>query len=362
MTTVGRSATGARALLLVLSLAAAIPAVPAVGASKGACRVTNTRTDRVFRSLATAVQEAQDGQSLTVRGTCRGTVIVAHDVTISGVRPRGYPVPTLNGNLEGSTLTVAPATTVTIRKLTITGGTGSENGGTVGGGIRNLGTLTLRSVKVTGNTADYGGGIHNNGTLTITGASRVTGNHGYKGGGIDDRGTLTVGGTTRVEGNAVDRYPADNLSVGGGIRADGAAGVVTIGEGATVTGNSSPADGGGIALGNGATLSVDGSATVTGNTAGHRGGGIAAVSATVQLAGSASVTTNSATDVGGGVYLLSATLGMTGLATISANTAANGGGIGSIGSTVTGAGASGGPSSCTGATINVFGNTPDQCW
>jgi len=359
-----RSTKGAAALLVALSLLAAIPVAPAAGASKRACRVTNTTTDAVFTSFSTALQEADDGQALTVRGICRGTGYVADDVTISGVRPtKRYPVPTLDGNGEGSTVTVLSGTNVTIRKLTITGGTGADNGGTQGGGVRNLGTLLLRSVKVTGNTADWGGGIFNNGTLTIDGASRVTGNHGYQGGGIDDRATLTIGGTTRVEGNAADRYPADPLSTGGGIRAAAGA-TVTLHDSTLITGNSSPFDGGGIALAGGATLSTDGSVIVSLNTAGRNGGGIASPGATATLAGATAVQGNSATQYGGGVYLYgSAALTLSGSATIASNSASgSGGGIANIGGTVTGAGASPAAGYCDGATINVSGNSPDQCW
>ena len=48
-----------------------------------------------------------------------------------------------------------------ISGMTITGGNGSW-----GGGIQNLGNLTVTNSTLIGNYAIYGGGIYSNGTLT----------------------------------------------------------------------------------------------------------------------------------------------------------------------------------------------------
>ncbi len=70
-----------------------------------------------------------------------------------------------------------------------------------GGGIENLGTLTINDCTVSGNFAnDGGGGITNAGTLTIT-ASTINGNYTQWGGGIENLGTLTINDCT-ISGNS----------------------------------------------------------------------------------------------------------------------------------------------------------------
>jgi hypothetical protein len=99
-----------------------------------------------------------------------------------------------------------------------------------GGGILNLGTLTLSGCTVTGNNtaasdgpwpyANWGGGIYNDGTLTLSGCT-VTGNSagvaGYsrysKGGGIfnDTQGKLTILSSTVQNNTAADGADICNL-------------------------------------------------------------------------------------------------------------------------------------------------------
>lgn len=101
-----------------------------------------------------------------------------------------------------------------------------------GGGILNLGTLTLSGCTATGNNgSDGGGGIANEigGTLTISG-STVSGNFAaYDGGGIYNDGTLTLSGST------VTKNSTGYGEQGGGIYND-YSGVLTI-LSSTVNGN-----------------------------------------------------------------------------------------------------------------------------
>src|SRR5262249_53572104 len=69
-----------------------------------------------------------------------------------------------------------------------------------GGGIYNLGTMTLSGCTVSDNSTyqpgtitGQGGGIYNDGTMTLSGCT-VTGNTAYAGGGIfnDTQGHLTI--------------------------------------------------------------------------------------------------------------------------------------------------------------------------
>jgi len=120
---------------------------------------------------------------------------------------------------------------VLLSKLTIQNGYTSGSGG---GGICNLGTLTLTNTTISGNSADLGGGIYNGGTLTVN-KSTISGNSAGWGGGIYDYGTQTVNNST-LSGNSASYS-------GGGINAN--SGTLLSVNNSTLSGNSA-ADGGGI--------------------------------------------------------------------------------------------------------------------
>ena len=177
-------------------------------------------------------------KSLTIQGPGAGLLTIAEHGPDSGVR----------------VFKIEKSTYVTLSGLTITGGNAIAVRGYFtaydgeGGGILNLGTLTVSGCSVSDNFANnyygdgYGAGIYNAGTLTVTN-STVSGNsandYGYIGtymgfgGGIYNAGSLTVSGCT-LSGNVTDRN-------GGGIFNAGTATVST----STLSSNSA-LDGGGI--------------------------------------------------------------------------------------------------------------------
>ncbi len=105
-----------------------------------------------------------------------------------------------------------------------------------GGGISNAGTVTLRNVEISGNTAGlYGGGIANLGILTLE-ASTVADNLAGSGGGIDNRLIATLEGTT-VSGNRAD--------LGGGIYQTVPSATLTLVD-STIARNASAGSAGGI--------------------------------------------------------------------------------------------------------------------
>ena len=99
--------------------------------------------------------------------------------------------------------------TVTLTRLTITGGNATVR---VGGGIQNVGILTLNRSTVTGNrSASDGGGIYNYGNLTLN-DSRLTANTaGGGGGGLFSEGVATLN-RSAVTGNTA-AYGGGILSV-----------------------------------------------------------------------------------------------------------------------------------------------------
>ena len=180
--------------------------------------------------------------------------------------------------------------------LTMTGSTVSANTSTgEGGGIWDAWTAsaTITDSAIDGNTAtSAGGGISNRGTLTVTDSSvdgNVTANVG--GGIYNYIGTATLGSMS-VSGNSA-------LS-GGGIGSDGSTYLTAV----TVTRNSASVNGGGIIvaanlLNAPSSMTISGS-TITSNTAAN-GGGIN-VFGTLTFEGAATtVGGNAATGAGGGV-------------------------------------------------------------
>jgi hypothetical protein len=139
----------------------------------------------------------------------------------------------LGGGLyvNGGSLTIGTSTIATNQA---TGGLGGRNAGSVGdgggegagsgGGVYNVGTLTVSASTLSGNSVNSiyvsnfngsGGGVYNVGTLTVS-ASTQSGNSAAGGGGIFNSGTLTVSDST-LSGNSA----AGGDHQGGGIETGG---------------------------------------------------------------------------------------------------------------------------------------------
>ena len=175
-----------------------------------AANITVTSTaDSGAGSLRDAIAAASSGDNInvTVTGTITlttGTLTITKSLTISGPGASDLAV---SGNNAVQVFAVNSGATVAISGLTIENGVASG-----GGGISNLGILTVTDSAITGNKTDaFGGGIMNLGTLTLT-SSTVSGNSASccNGGGIYNGGTLTLTNST-VSGNSVA------LFFGGGI-------------------------------------------------------------------------------------------------------------------------------------------------
>jgi hypothetical protein len=122
-------------------------------------------------------------KNLTIQGPGAGLL------TISGGGVYG------SGVYGSRVFEVAAGVSATLTNLMITGGSGIAEplkfdpspGDGLGGGILNLGNLTLQNCTVSGNTCqlgpNYGGGIYNAGTLSVTGCT-LSGNSAVAGGAI----------------------------------------------------------------------------------------------------------------------------------------------------------------------------------
>jgi hypothetical protein len=175
-------------------------------------------------SLLTALPELSAGMNIVGPGPSALTV------ARSGADGTGY----------FNIFTVSAGARVAISGLKITGGFASY-----GGGIENLGTLSIADSTISGNTAvgavlgpegglrgGLGGGIDNYGTLSIT-DSTISGNSASSwGGGIENDGAMSVTCST---------YSGNEADVGGGI--DNYYGTLSITD-STISGNSASLGGG----------------------------------------------------------------------------------------------------------------------
>ena len=203
-----------------------------------------------------------------------GDLDITQDLTIQGA---GADTTIINAGSIDRVLDVFPGATLTLRDVTITGGT--TQGAEDGGGIQNDGgTLVIVDSRVVDNTASggaldggNGGGIYsaNSGNVTLEGT--VVSDNTAQGNRADGGGIYIVGGTLTVGNSTVTRNASDSEhSKGGGGVYIGAGTTASISH-TTISDNQSDGRGGGIC--NAGTTEVD-SSNVIGNDARADGGGI----------------------------------------------------------------------------------------
>ncbi|MAU02027.1 MAG: hypothetical protein CL608_33240 [Anaerolineaceae bacterium] len=136
----------------------------------------------------------------------------------------------------------------------------------LGGGIENLGAMTLINSIVRDNTAPFGGGFYNEGELTITGSDLHGNTAATRGGGIHNTFNLTVQTSNVYENQA-------GSGGGGGISSEGGDVVV---ERTAVYNNSAAGSGGGIVhnvtAGSNSFAIIN--STISGNSTSGSGGGL----------------------------------------------------------------------------------------
>lgn len=195
-------------------------------------------------------QTIQLAETLVIRGNAGPQVIegpgAARLVILGNQGTGGFGVLVVESNIDAR-----------LSGVTLSGGQSN-----VGGGVINLGKLTVIQSTISGNVAtSAGGAFYNHGTLTLVG-SVVSGNSGrYSAGGIANypaSATLTVTNSI-ITGN--------EAGAGAGIENQGTATII----GSNIQGNRADAEGGGIM--NRATMTIADSA-ITGNTAQNSAGGV----------------------------------------------------------------------------------------
>ncbi len=278
--------------LLTLLGGMVVIARPVVAA---ACSVRNDGTGMTYDTLQAAVDASAEGDSLLVEGTCVGTTVIHHTtLRLRGVPSIGQPISTLEGAGSGRVLRLRSANVV-ITDLAITNGSSLR-----GAGIKfSHGRLVLNGVtSIFGNAATEGGGgiyqavldFSRPSYLSLTDSASVSGNtsEGDAGGILGSSwAPITMNGAASVTGNSA-------AGSGGGIEGYN----IVLNDSSSVSGNVAGSDAGGIDALN--TLLLNDSASVSGNTAAANGGGLITWSSLI-MSGSSTVTGNTAGGSGGGV-------------------------------------------------------------
>jgi hypothetical protein len=257
------------------------------------CTVTSTADDGSFGTLRDCIAAANSNPNSTINFSVTGTIItlttgqlsISNNVTISGP---GASQLTINGGGGGRIFDIGPGITVTISGLTVTNGSVATDGG----GIRNLGSLTLNNMTVTSNVTtqagSIGGGIMNQGVLSINNSTISSNTAIQNGGGIYHSGTsLTITNSTFSSNSATNS--------GGGIFSYFP---LTINN-STFSDNDAANAGGGIM--NGGTLTVNNS-TFSHNSASSAGGGIYNSGGPVNITNSTLSANSAGANFGGGIY------------------------------------------------------------
>lgn len=279
--------------------------------------VTNLDNDGAG-SLRDTIAASSTGDTITfdsslLGGTLvltSGELAVSSNVSIEGdVDGNGTPDITIDANGASNTRVFnVGAVTATLDGLVITGGNSIYGagivtaGGTnltvsnstitdnhVGGGIRNVGNLTLDHVTVSGNTSDSdGGGIANalsGASLHVIDSTIANNTAAFNGGGLVNSGgnSASLTNVTMVGNSAHGSY-------GGGAIYSG--GELTLTQ-VTITGNHADSDGGGLNIGNHSPTITN--SIIAGNNAGGAADDIIALT-TVNYAGVNVVGTGSDTD------------------------------------------------------------------
>jgi hypothetical protein len=317
------------------------------GSAAGMPNATFTLTNGTVACVVTSVLDPEQAGKRTLRdavdsangGGCRSNAITFDPTAF----PSGTPttvtpsVPALkatmtidgtghqvvvDGSNVGTVFIVNSGVSAAISGLTIQNGTGG-----LGGGITNLGTLTVTNSTLRNNTAfNGGGGIFSNGTLNVTDCAfvnNVVGSNNDAGGGgiFNNGGTLNVTNST-FAGNVTSG--SSGHAGGGAILNDGTLSVTN----STFTGNSATGTfvgGGGIF--NGGTATITGS-TFSGNiiTGTNVGGGAIKINGTATIANSTFSGNQATGGVGGAIFEFSVSTLTMKNNTVVGNSADNSGG------------------------------------
>ncbi|WP_299404435.1 choice-of-anchor Q domain-containing protein [Acaryochloris sp. IP29b_bin.148] len=232
------------------------------------------------------------------------------------IRSEGNEKAEINGNGLDRVFTVSNNAELNLQNITVTGGQTTFGGG----GIANLGTLSLTDSLITDNSANRGGGLFNtaSGKATLTNSVISLNNAVTDGGGIFNNSEISL-----IDAETLGEITLDQSTVSENIAGGSGGGIAsfigrTILTDSTVAENTAAVDGGGI-IAQGADSTFDSArefiltdSQITNNRSGQDGGGLYVTSNVspddrVTLTNT-SISTNTAERDGGGIYNASDTV------------------------------------------------------
>lgn len=256
------------------------------------CTVCDDLDDCPFTSIQAAIDAASAGDAIVIcKGTYEEDITISKNVSLVGTEGEDVE---LEGTGERSVVTVLAGVEATIRSVVITGGVGTldDQGIRRGGGILNLGELTVIDAIIQENEARLGGAIANEGPGTLRLERNVIlfneAPDGFGGAILND-----FGGEATIVGGRIESNEANNA---GAIHNNGE---LRITEGVRIIGNTAKFDGGGIINDRG-FITIDASVVVE-NAAKNRGGGILNATGELIIQNNSEIGKNEADD-GGGVF------------------------------------------------------------
>ncbi len=234
-------------------------------------------------SLRQAILDAAAGDTIVFNAATHVLLTTPLPIDKSLTIDGGSHTVTISGQSTVQVLDINAATAnVTLNRLNIVLGSSATNGG----GISNIGTLTLTNSRFTNNeAANDGGAIYSTGTLTITDTEIVENASLGRGGGV------YTSGTAAITNSIVSSNGAPN---GGGLYNTGALTLTTV----NFTSNTAFNDGGGL-YNNGGTTTITGN-TFTRNSVFVDGGAIYN-NGTITIANSTFTENNAFSNDGGGL-------------------------------------------------------------
>ncbi|MFO1540315.1 MAG: hypothetical protein ACKOTZ_07695 [Chloroflexota bacterium] len=317
-----------------------------IAQANGAKRCVVRHDGVSYTNLQDGVDAAEEGEVVTLQGTCAGFTYIDKDLTIKGVRTATSGMPTITGRRTIPLLHVAglevvygsagskvrPAgtepgwnTVATIIGIRLMRGFHASEGAIfIGDGSG----LILRNALVTRNRGTENGAIDGDGNtlLVLRGSTEISRNRAIDG----DGGAVDFGADSRIEMHGTSRIHHNRSWEDGGAIYIGPDSVLVMNDDTSIDSNRtiSDDDAGGIDAWSetGGLIELNDRARIAGNRSSDDGGGIDAYNYTIVLNDDARIVNNVA-DYGGGVRLGSSELYINDTARISSNYGDRGGGI-----------------------------------